>query len=47
MEYEQYGSQKEVEKKLKEGEASCWGHVSSCNYKKFTEEIILNWEMFK
>jgi hypothetical protein len=47
MEYEQYGSQKETENKLKEGHASCWGHVSSCNYKKFTEEIILNWEMFK
>lgn len=47
MEYEDYGSQKEIEKKLKEGETSCWGHVSSCNYKKFTKEIILNWEMFK
>ena len=47
QEYEQYGSQTEIENKLKEGHASCWGHVSSCNYKKFTEEIILNWEMFK
>ena len=47
MEYEHLGSQKEIENKLKEGQASCWGHVSSCNYKKFTEEIILNWEMFK
>ena len=30
-----------------DGKCSEWGHISSQNYKKFTEEIILNWEMFK
>jgi hypothetical protein len=47
QEYEQYKSQTEIEKRLMEGDASTWGHVSSCNYKKFTEEVIFKWEMFK
>lgn len=47
QEYQQYGSQTETEKRLMEGDASTWGHTSSCNYKKFTEEVIFNWDMFK
>jgi len=47
QEYYQYGSQKKTEEALMEGgTASSWGHTSSENYKKFTEEVILNWEMF-
>jgi hypothetical protein len=47
QEYWQYGSQSEVERNIMEGNASAWGHVSHCNYKKFTEEVIFKWDMFK
>jgi hypothetical protein len=46
QEYYQYGSQSEVEKNIIAGNCSSWGHVGHTNYKKFTEEIILKWEMF-
>lgn len=47
QEYESFGSQSELIKNMLEGKVSCWGHTSSCNYKKFTEDVILKWEMFK
>ena len=47
MEYYQFETQSEVEKRLINGECSCWGHIGHTNYKKFTEEIILKWNMFK
>jgi hypothetical protein len=34
-------------KNMYESNCSEWGHLSSENYKKFTEEVILNWEIFK
>ena len=43
QEYQQYGSQSKTEEALIVGHASYWGHTSSENYKKFTEEVILNW----
>jgi hypothetical protein len=43
QEYHQYGSQKKTEEALIVGHASSWGHTSSENYKKFTEEVIFNW----
>jgi hypothetical protein len=47
QEYWQYGSQSEVHRNIIEGNAGSWGHVGHTNYKKFTEEIILKWDMFK
>ena len=47
QEYHQYGTYENFIKNMYEGECSEWGHISSENYKKFTEEVILNWEMFK
>jgi len=47
MEYYQFKTQSEVEKRILNGECSCWGHIGHTNYKKFTEEIILKWDMFK
>ena len=47
MEYYQFKNQSEVEKRILNGECSCWGHIGHTNYKKFTEEIILKWDMFK
>ena len=46
QEYNNYGSQKRTEEAHLNGEASSWGHTSSENYKKFTEEVIFKWEMF-
>ena len=43
IEYHQYGGQSKTEEALIVGHASSWGHTSSENYKKFTEEVILNW----
>jgi hypothetical protein len=47
MEYYLFGSQSKFEENIINGECSCWGHVGHTNYKKFTEEIILKWDMFK
>jgi hypothetical protein len=47
MEFEQYKSQSKLEEALRKGEMGCAGHISSCNHKKFTEEVILKWDMFK
>jgi len=47
QEYYQYGSQSEVEKNIIAGNCSSWGHVGHTNYKKFTEEVIFKWDMFK
>jgi hypothetical protein len=47
MEYEDFGSQSKVLDALRNNKMGPTGHVSSCNYKKFTEEVILNWDMFK
>ena len=47
MEFELYKSQSKLEEALKKGEMGWTGHISSCNYKKFTEEVILKWDMFK
>ena len=47
MEFELYKSQLKLEEALKKGEMGWTGHISSCNYKKFTEEVILKWDMFK
>jgi hypothetical protein len=47
QEYYEYGSQSEVHRNIIEGNAGSWGHVGHTNYKKFTEEIILKWDMFK
>ena len=47
MEYYLFGSQSKLEQNIINGECSCWGHVSHTNYKKFTEEIIFKWDMFK
>ena len=47
MEYYEFKTQSEVENRIKNGECSSWGHVGHTNYKKFTEEIILKWDMFK
>ena len=46
MEFEDFGSQKNTIDALLNNKIGPTGHVSSCNYKKFTEEIILNWDMF-
>ena len=47
MEYYFFESQSKLEENIINGECSCWGHVGHTNYKKFTEEIILKWDMFK
>ena len=47
MEYERFKSQSELEIALLDGKMGHTGHVSSCNYKKFTEEVILKWDMFQ
>jgi hypothetical protein len=46
QEYFQYGSQTATEQAIIDGYASAWGHVGSENYKKFTEDVILKWDMF-
>jgi hypothetical protein len=46
QEYYQYGSQSEVENNIIAGNCGSWGHVGHTNYKKFTQEIILKWDMF-
>ena len=46
QEYYNFGSQSELEKNIRLGNCSSWGHVGHTNYKKFTEEVILKWEMF-
>jgi len=47
MEYDGFASKKELEKALIDKKIGHTGHVSSCNYKKFTEEVILKWDMFQ
>lgn len=47
MEYTEFGSQSNVIDALLTNKMGPTGHVSSCNYKKFTEDVILNWDMFK
>ena len=47
MEYQHYRTQTKLENALLTGEIGHTGHVSSCNYKKFTDEVILKWDMFK
>jgi hypothetical protein len=47
MEYEDFGSQSKLEDAIINGKMGWTGHVSSCNYKKFTEEVILKWDMFQ
>ena len=46
MEYQKYGSQSALEEAIKDGDASFTGHVSSCNYEKFTNDVILKWDLF-
>jgi hypothetical protein len=47
MEYTDFKTQSRVIEALKNNEMGPTGHVSSCNYKKFTEDVILEWNMFK
>jgi hypothetical protein len=47
MEYEDFDSQSKLESAIIDGKMGWTGHVSSCNYKKFTEEVILKWDMFQ
>ena len=47
MEYETFKSQSKLEEALLTGKMGHTGHVSACNYKKFTEEVILKWDMFQ
>jgi hypothetical protein len=47
MEYIDFGSQSAVEDALRNNKMGPTGHVSHCNYKKFTEEVILKWDMFQ
>lgn len=47
MEYEDFDSQSKLEDAIINGKIGWTGHVSSCNYKKFTEEVILKWDMFQ
>jgi hypothetical protein len=46
MEYTDFKTQTNVETALRNNEMGPTGHVSSCNYKKFTEDVILKWDMF-
>jgi hypothetical protein len=46
MEYQKYESQSALEEAIKDGDASFTGHVSSCNYEKFTNDVILKWDLF-
>ena len=47
MEYTDFKTQTNVEEALRTNQMGPTGHVSSCNYKKFTEDVILKWDMFK
>lgn len=46
QEYYQYGTFENFKTNMYEGNCSEWGHISSENYKKFTEEIIFKWDIF-